>query len=50
MDNVKRYLKKGGCEDKDWIGFVWLRMGSSGGVMNTVVNLQVPYKAVTLTS
>jgi hypothetical protein len=32
------------------IGFVWLRMGSSGGVMNTVVNLQVPYKAVTLTS
>jgi hypothetical protein len=25
---------------KEWAGFIWLRTGSSGGLLGTVVNLQ----------
>jgi hypothetical protein len=28
-----------------WNGFIWLRIGSSGKLVNTATNLQVPQKA-----
>jgi len=40
---LERILEKLGW--KVWTGFIWLRIGTSGGRVNTVMNLQVPYKA-----
>jgi hypothetical protein len=27
-----------------WVGFIWLRTGTSSGLMNMAMNLQVPLK------
>jgi hypothetical protein len=40
MDNIKMNLRQVGMV---WTGFIWFRIGTSGGlVVNTVLNLRVP--------
>jgi len=36
--DIKRVLRK--YDAKVWTGFIWLRTGSSGGLLNTVMKLQ----------
>jgi hypothetical protein len=33
-----------------WTGLVWLRIGTGGELVNSVLNLQVPYNAGKLSS
>jgi hypothetical protein len=33
-DNIKMDLREIGIDGANWIGFSWLRIGSSGGIMN----------------
>jgi hypothetical protein len=29
-------------DERVWTGFIWLRIGSSGGFVNTVMNICIP--------
>jgi hypothetical protein len=40
-ENIKIDLKKKKV-GKVWTGFIWLGIGTSGKLMNTVINLQNP--------
>jgi hypothetical protein len=33
VDNIKTDLREVGWDGMDWIGLIWLRMGTSGGLL-----------------
>jgi hypothetical protein len=39
VDNIKMDLTEDGVV---WTGSIWLRIGTSGGLVNTVMNLRIP--------
>jgi hypothetical protein len=40
VDNIKMNLRE---DEMEWIGWIWLRIGTSGrALVNTVLNLRVP--------
>jgi hypothetical protein len=33
VDNIKMDLREIGCDGVEWIGLIWLRIGTSGGLL-----------------
>jgi transposase len=33
VDNIKMHLRDMGWDGVDWIGLIWLRIGTSGGLL-----------------
>jgi hypothetical protein len=43
VDNIKMDLTEREWDGVDWIGLIWLRIGTSGrALLNTVLNLRFP--------
>jgi hypothetical protein len=42
VDNIKMDLREIGWDGMVWTGSIWLKIGTRGGCLNTVMNLRAP--------